>query len=79
MNYKEELMKKMDGEYTDSLERFKVEYFELCYKQIQLEEEVIKTMKRIKVLEALIAFYGELDKKGEENGRKVGEDNEERL
>lgn len=64
MNYKEELMKKMEGEYTDSLERFKVEYYELCFKQIELEDELVKTMKRIKVLEALIAFYGALDKKG---------------
>ena len=79
MSYQEDVKKKLDDEYKDSLERFKVEYYELCFKQIQLEEELVKTMKRIKVLEALIAFYGELDKKGEENGRKVGEDNGERL
>lgn len=64
MSYQEEVKKKLEDQYMDSLERFKAEYFDLCYKQIQLEEEVIKTMKRIKVLEALIAFYGELDKKG---------------
>ena len=79
MGFAEEQKKRLEDEYMDSLERFKAEYFELCYKQIQLEEEVINTMKRIKVLEALIAFYGALDKKGEENGRKVGEDNGERL
>lgn len=65
MGYAEEQKKRLEDEYMDSLERFKAEYFDLCYKQIQLEEEVIKTMKRIKVLEALIAFYGELDKKGD--------------
>lgn len=79
MGFAEEQKKRLEDEYMDSLERFKAEYFDLCYKQIQLEDEVIKTMKRIKVLEALIAFYGALDKKGEENGRKVGEDNGERL
>lgn len=79
MGYAEEQKKRLEEEYMDSLERFKAEYFDLCYKQIQLEEEVIKTMKRIKVLEALIAFYGSLEKKGEENGRKVGEDNGQRL
>ena len=65
MVYAEEQKKRLEEEYMDSLERFKAEYFDLCYKQIQLEEEVIKTMKRIKVLEALIAFYGALDKKGD--------------
>ena len=65
MGYIEEVKKKLEDEYFDSLERFKAEYFELCFKQIQLEDEIIKTMKRIKVLEALIAFYGELDKKGD--------------
>lgn len=65
MGYTEEVKKKLEDEYFDSLERFKAEYFELCFKQIQLEDEIIKTMKRIKVLEALIAFYGELDKKGD--------------
>ena len=65
MGFAEEQKKRLEDEYMDSLERFKSEYFELCFKQIQLEDEVIKTMKRIKVLEALIAFYGELDKKGE--------------
>lgn len=65
MGYTEEVKKKLEAEYFDSLERFKAEYFELCFKQIQLEDEIIKTMKRIKVLEALIAFYGELDKKGD--------------
>ena len=70
MGFAEEQKKRLEDEYMDSLERFKSEYFELCFKQIQLEDEVIKTMKRIKVLEALIAFYGELDKKGEkENGQ----------
>ena len=64
MGYQEEVKKKLEDEYYDSLERFKAEYFELCFKQIQLEDEIVKTMKRIKVLEALIAFYGELDKKG---------------
>ena len=63
MGYAEEQKKRLEDEYMDSLERFKAEYFDLCYKQIQLEEEVIKTMKRIKVHEALIAFYGELDNK----------------
>ena len=79
MGFIEEQKKRMEDEYMDSLERFKKEYYELCFKQIQLEDELVKTMKRIKVLEALIAFYGELDKKGEENGRKVGKDNGERL
>jgi len=65
MGYQEEVKKKLEDEYCDSLKRFKTEYFELCFKQIQLEDEIVKTMKRIKVLEALIAFYGELDKKGE--------------
>lgn len=63
--YTEEVKKKLEDEYYDSLEHFKAEYFELCFKQIQLEDEIVRTMKRIKVLEALIAFYGELDKKGE--------------
>ena len=65
MGYQEEVKKKLEDEYYDSLERFKAEYFELCFKQIQLEDEIVKTMKRIKVLEALIAFYWELDKKGD--------------
>lgn len=65
MSYQEEVKKKLDDEYKDSLERFKKEYYELCFKQIQLEDELVKTMKRIKVLEALIAFYGALDKKGD--------------
>ena len=65
MGYVEEVKKKLEDEYYDSLESFKAEYFELCFKQIQLEDEIVKTMKRIKVLEALIAFYGELDKKGD--------------
>ena len=79
MGFAEEQKKRLEDEYMDSLERFKAEYFDLCYKQIQLEDEIVNTMKRIKVLEELIVFYGELDKKGEENGRKVGEDNGERL
>lgn len=65
MGHQEEVKKKLEDEYYDSLERFKAEYFELCFKQIQLEDEIVKTMKRIRVLEALIAFYGELDKKGD--------------
>ena len=65
MSYQEEVKKKLDDEYKDSLERFKKEYYELCFKQIQLENELVNTMKRLKVLEALIAFYGELDKKGD--------------
>lgn len=65
MGYAEEQKKRLEDEYMDSLERFKAEYFDLCYKQIQLEDEIVKTMKRIKVLEALIAFYGALDKKGD--------------
>ncbi len=65
MDYQEEVKKKLEDEYYESLERFKAEYFELCFKQIQLEEEVVNIMKRIKVLEALIAFYEELEKKGE--------------
>lgn len=65
MGFAEEQKKRLEDEYIDSLERFKAEYFDLCYKQIQLEGELVKTMKRIKVLEALIAFYGELDKKGD--------------
>lgn len=65
MSYQEEVKKKLEDEYLDSLERFKAEYFELCYKQIQLEDELAKTIKRIKVLEALIAFYGALDNKGD--------------
>lgn len=70
MGFAEEQKKRLEDEYMDSLERFKSEYFELCFKQIQLEDEVVKTLKRIKVLEALIAFYGELDKKGEKkNGQ----------
>ena len=79
MGFAEEQKKRLEDEYMDSLERFKAEYFDLCYKQIQLEDEIVNTMKRIKVLEALIVFYGELDKKGEENGRKVVEENGERL
>ena len=66
MGYAEEQKKRLEDEYMDSLERFKSEYFELCYKINQLEEETINAMKRLKVLEALIAFYGELDKKGTE-------------
>lgn len=70
MGFAEEQKKRLEDEYAESLERFKSEYFELCFKQIQLEDEVVKTMKRIKVLEALIAFYAELDKKGEKkNGQ----------
>lgn len=65
MTYQEERKQKLEAEYMESLERFKSEYFELCYKINQLEEETIKAMKRLKVLEALIAFYGELDKKGD--------------
>lgn len=65
MTYQEERKQKLEEEYMESLERFKSEYFELCYKINQLEEETIKSMKRLKVLEALIAFYGELDKKGD--------------
>lgn len=65
MGYQEEVKKKLEDEYYDSLERFKAEYFELCFKQIQLEDEIVRTMKRIKVLEALIAFYRGLDKKGD--------------
>ena len=65
MGYVEEQKKRLEDEYMDSLERFKAEYFDLCYKQIQQEDELVKTMKRIKVLEALIAFYGALDKKGD--------------
>ena len=67
MTYQEERKQKLEEEYAESLERFKSEYFELCYKINQLEEETINAMKRLKVLEALIAFYGELDKKGEKN------------
>lgn len=63
MSYEEEVKKKLDDEYKDSLKRFKKEYYELCFKEIQLEDEIVKTMKRIRILEALIAFYGELDKK----------------
>lgn len=66
MGYAEEQKKRLEDEYMDSLERFKAEYYELCFKQIQLEDGLVKTMKRIKVLEALIAFYGALDKKGDE-------------
>lgn len=66
MTYQEERKRRLEEEYKESLERFKAEYFELCFKQIQLETELIQAMKRIKVLEALIAFYGELDKEGEE-------------
>lgn len=70
MTYQEERKQKLEEEYMESLERFKSEYFELCYKINQLEEETINAMKRLKVLEALIAFYGELDKKGEKkNGQ----------
>lgn len=70
MTYQEERKQKLEEEYIESLERFKSEYFELCYKINQLEEETINAMKRLKVLEALIAFYGELDKKGEKkNGQ----------
>jgi hypothetical protein len=65
MDYQEEVKKKLDDEYKDSLKRFKKEYFELCFKQIKLEDELVRTMKRITILEALIAFYGELDKKGD--------------
>ena len=71
MGFTEEQKKRLEDEYMDSLERFKAEYFGLCYKQIQLEDEMVNTMKRIKVLEALIAFYGELDKKGEDNGEHL--------
>ena len=70
MTYQEERKQKLEEEYIESLERFKSEYFELCYKINQLEEETINAMKLLKVLEALIAFYGELDKKGEKkNGQ----------
>lgn len=65
MGFAEEQKKRLEDEYMDSLERFKSEYFELCYKINQLEEETIKSMKRLRILEALIAFYAELDKKGE--------------
>lgn len=65
MTYQEERKRRLEEEYKESLEKFKAEYFELCFKQMQLENEVVQTMKRIKVLEALISFYAELDKKGD--------------
>lgn len=64
MEYIEELKARLDAEHAENLERFTKEYFELCFKQIELENELIKTHNRLKVLEALIAFYGELDKGG---------------
>ena len=73
MTYQEERKQKLEEEYMESLERFKSEYFELCYKVNQLEEETINAMKRIKVLEALIAFYSELDKKGEKKNDTSGD------
>ena len=73
MGFAEEQKKRLEDEYMESLERFKSEYFELCYKVNQLEEETINAMKRIKVLEALIAFYSELDKKGEKKNDTSGD------
>lgn len=54
--------KRLEDEYNDSLERFKAEYLELCYEVGQITEDLINKEKRIKVLEALIKFYSELEK-----------------
>lgn len=56
---------RLESEYFDSLERFKKEYMDLCYEIGQHLEAVVKAEKRVRVLEAIIAFYGELEKKGE--------------
>ena len=63
MDYTEELKARLDAEHAENLEKFTKEYFELCFKQIELETQLIATHKRLKVLEALIGFYGELEKK----------------
>lgn len=65
MGYVEEQKKRLEENYFESLERFKAEYFELCYQLAELEEKTANTIKRIKVLEALISFYNELEKKSE--------------
>lgn len=60
---------RLESEYFEQLERFKKEYMDLCYEIGKHLDAVIEAEKRLKVLEALIAFYGELEKKGEkENG-----------
>lgn len=56
---------RLEGEYFEQLERFKKEYMDLCYEIGKHLEAVVEAEKRVKVLEALIAFYGELEKKGE--------------
>jgi len=54
--------KRLEDEYYDSLERFKAEYLELCYQIGTITEDLIKKESRLKVLEALIKFYSELEK-----------------
>lgn len=55
---------RLESEYFEQLERFKKEYIDLCYEIGQHLEAVVEAEKRAKVLESLIAFYGELEKKG---------------
>jgi hypothetical protein len=55
---------RLESEYYEQLERFKSEYIELCCMIGAHLDKVAEIEKRLKVLEALIAFYGELEKKG---------------
>ena len=56
---------RLESEYYEQLERFKAEYIELCLMIGAHLDKVAEIEKRLSVLEALIAFYGELEKKGE--------------
>lgn len=61
----EAIKARLENEYFEQLERFKKEYLDLCMEVGEHMEKIVEAEKRIKVLEALIAFYGELEKKGE--------------
>ena len=61
---------RLESEYYEQLERFKAEYIELCCVIGAHLDKVAEIEKRLSVLEALIAFYGELEKKGEKNEDK---------
>ena len=63
----EAIKARLENEYFEQLERFKKEYLDLCMEVGEHMEKIVEAEKRIKVLEALIAFYGELEKGGKEN------------
>ena len=67
----EAIKKQLEDEYYDSLERFKKEYLDLCMEVGEHYDRIIEAEKRIKVLEALIAFYGELEKGENKNDGHV--------